>query len=150
MSRRVRICLIVAVVLAVGIEAVVRLSDSVRTSVEITNMGQTPINDLVVSFEGSRIGAGHLAPGETRNVGMTGTGKGTLSLAFTQQGNPMSGFLVADYDPRDMHRNGLKLIIQIKPNEVLKYMDDETASTPLSRLRDRIGEEFTIEGIPAQ
>ena len=50
----------------------------------------------------------------------------------------MSGFLVPDFDPRSMRRDGLRLVLHVKPNEVVKYMDDEVSSTPLGRLRDRI------------
>ena len=148
MSRRARIVLVSVIVLALGIELCVWLLQGSRTSVEIANLGATAIEELVVTFGGSKVGVGHLGPGDTTRVALSGNEKGSLSLSFTQSGNPMSGFLVPDFDPRSMRRDGLRLVLQIKPNEVVKFMDDETASTPLGRLRERISESVSLELIP--
>ncbi len=150
MSRRARIILISVIVLSLGIEGAVWLSHNSRSSVEITNSGGTMIEDLVVSFGGSKVAVGKVAPGESAHVWLSGKAVGTLTLAFTQAGNPMSGFLIQEFDPRSMHRDGLKLVIQIKPNEVVKFMDDEVTSTPLGRLRDRIGDWISAECSPFQ
>ena len=88
------------IVLLLGIEVAVRLSRNSRSSVEIANLGETSIENLVVTFGGSQVGVGRVAAGESTHVWLSGTGKGSLSLSFTQAGNPMSGFLVPDYDPR--------------------------------------------------
>ena len=52
------------------------------------------------------------------------------------------GFLVPEFDPRGMRRDGLRLVLQIKPNEVVKFMDDETgfhAAEPAPRSGLAIG-----------
>ena len=46
--------------------------------------------------------------------------------------------MVDDFDPRQMRRDGLKMVLQVKPNEVKKYMEDDESSTPMGRLGDRI------------
>jgi hypothetical protein len=148
LSRRARILLISVILLALGLELAVWLLRNSRTSVEIANMGQTPIEELVVTFGGSHVGVGHLSPGDTTRVALSGREKGTLSLSFTQAGNPMSGFLLQDFDPRSMHSDGLRMVLQIKSNEVVKFMDDETATTPLGRLRERISDWVSPELIP--
>jgi hypothetical protein len=150
MSPRARIVLISVIILILGIEVALRLSQASRSSVEIVNLGDTMLENLVVSFGGSQVAVGKVAPGETTHVWLSGTEKGTLSLSFTQAGNPMSGFLVPEFDPRSMRRDGLRMVLQIKPNEVVKSMDDELTSTPLGRLRDRIGDWIAAELSPAR
>ena len=148
MSRRVKIVLISVIILVLGIEVAVRLTRNSRTGVEIANMGEAPIENLVVSFGGSQVGVGHVGAGDTTRVWLSGREKGTLSLSFTQSGNPMSGFLVPEFDPRSMRRDGLRLVLHIKPDEVMKFMEDEVTSTPLGRLRDRISDWVSAELSP--
>ena len=66
------------------------------------------IENLVVSFPGSQVAVGSLAGGESAQVWLSGREKGTLSLSFTQAGNPMSGFQIPDFDPDEMRRDGLQ------------------------------------------
>ncbi len=148
MSRRAGIVLVSVIVLILGIEVAVRLSQNARSSVEIANLGGTMLENLVVSFGGSQVGVGKVAPGDTAHVWLSGQDKGSLSLAFTQAGNPLSGFLVPEFDPRSMRRDGLRLVLHIKPNEVMKFMEDEVTSTPLGRLRDRISDWVSAELSP--
>lgn len=137
--------LVSVIVLILGIEVAVRLSRNSRSGVEIANHGEAAIENLVVSFGESQVGVGHVGPGDTAHVWLSGTEKGTLSLSFTQAGNPMSGFLIPEFDPRSMRRDGLRLVLHVKPNEVVKFMDDEVSSTPLGRLRDRISDWVSLE-----
>ncbi len=148
MSRSAGIVLISVIVLILGIEVAVRLSGNSRTGVEIANLGDTMLENLVVSFGGSRVGVGNVAPGDSAHVWLSGIEKGTLSLSFTQAGNPLSGFLVPEFDPLSMRRDGLRMVLQIKPNDVRRFMEDEVASSPLSRLRDRIGDWVSAELSP--
>jgi hypothetical protein len=78
-------------------------------------------------------------------VSLTGSAKGTLTLSFTQAGNPMAGFQIPDFDPRAMRRDGLKQVLQVMPNQVVKYMDDEDYSTPMGRLGGRITDWISAE-----
>ena len=150
MSRRAQTVLIGLIILLVGVEIVVRIVQPSRTSVQIVNAGDTPIENLVVVYGGSRVGVGTLPAGESTQVWLTGSGKGTLSLEFTQAGNPMSGFQIADFDPRSMRRDGLKQVLTIMPNQVMKYMDDEDYSTPLGRLGGRISDWVSAELDPTR
>jgi hypothetical protein len=140
MSRRARIILICLVCLALGIEVVVRFAGPSKASVKIINGADSMIEKLVVSFGGSQIALGSLAPGDAAVVWLSGSKKGTLDLAYTQKGNPVAGFQVSDYDPRALRRDGLRQVIQIKPNEVMKYVDDEEDGTPLGKLRGRVSD----------
>jgi hypothetical protein len=148
LSHRAKIVLISVIILILGIEVAVRQSRNTRTGVEIANLGEAAIENLVISFGGSQVGVGHVAPAESTHVWLSGTEKGSLSLSFVQAGNPMTGFLVPEFDPRSMRRDGLRLVLHIKPNEVVKFMDDEVTSTPLGRLRDRISDWVSPELYP--
>ena len=145
MSRRTQMVLIGLIVLVVGIEIAVRITSPSRTSVQIINAGDTPIENLVVIYGGSRVAVGTVPTGEKTQVGLTGWRKGTLSLEFTQQGNPMSGFQIANFDPRAMHRDGLRQVLTITPNQVMKYMDDDSDTSPLGRLGGRISDWVSAE-----
>ncbi len=145
LSRRTGIVLACVILLGLGVEVAVRLSRNYRSGVEIANHGETPIENLVVSFGGSQVGVGHVAPGDTTLVWLSGAEKGTLSLSFNQASNPMSGFLVPEFDPLSLRRDGLRLVLHVKPNEVVKFMDDEVSSSPLGRLRDRITDWVSLE-----
>jgi hypothetical protein len=145
LSRRTGIILASVIVLIVGAEVAVRLARNFRTGVEIANDADTPIENLVVSFGGSQVAVGKVVAGETTRVWLSGAEKGSLSLSFNQAANPMSGFLVPDFDPMSMRRDGLRLVLHIKPNEVMKFMDDEIPSSPLGRLRERIIDWVSLE-----
>ena len=94
MSRRSWIIVICVLALLLAIEIVVRFSGQSKAGVKIVNDGQAAIEDLVVSFSGSRVALGSLAGGDSAQAWLSGRQKGTLSLSFTQAGNPMSGFQV--------------------------------------------------------
>ena len=47
----------------------------------------------------------------------------------------MSGFLVDDFDPREMQRDGLKMVLEVKPNEVQRYMEDDEHDDRVRRPR---------------
>jgi hypothetical protein len=145
MSRRACIALVSMTILILGLEIAVRFSQSARTGIEIINAGDSLLQNLVITFEGSHVVVGDVAAGQSAHVWLSGIAKGTLTLSFTQAGNPMSGFQIADFDPRSIRRDGLKQVVQIKSNEVVKYMDDEESSTPLARLRDRIRDWVSAE-----
>jgi hypothetical protein len=140
MSRRARIILISVVCLFLGIELVVRFAGPSKASVKIINGADSVIENLVVSFAGSQLAVGSLAPGDATVVWLSGKVKGTLELSYTQRGNPVSGFQVPDYDPRALRRDGLRLVMQIRPNEVTKFMDDEEDGTPLGKLKGRVSD----------
>src|SRR5262245_62145173 len=90
MSHRVRISLTISIVFFLGIEIAVRWGGTFKTCVEIANKGDSVMEDLVVSLEGSQLALGTVAPGATKRVWLNGKGKAPLSLAFKQVGNPLS------------------------------------------------------------
>ncbi len=68
---------------------------------------------------------GALGAGQSVQAWFT-TGKlGPLDLEFKQRGNPLTGFQVADYDPASNIRDGLKLVLCVKKNQVERSVDDD-------------------------
>lgn len=138
MSRRRWVVVVCVLALMLGLEVAVRVAQSGRSRVKIINAGATSIDNLVVSYAGTRISVGSVPAGETAYAFVSGLDKGTLELAFTQAGNPMAGFQVTDYDPRALGRDELEQVLEIKTDQVTKYLDDAGAISPLSRLLEKI------------
>jgi hypothetical protein len=141
----VRNLLIGAIVLLLGIEAAVRWGRASKTCVEIVNKGDSMIEGLLVTHQGSQVVVGNIPSGATAHAWLSGRGKGTLTLAFRQQGNPMSGFMVDEFDPRQMRRDGLKMVLQVRPNEVQKYMEDDDTPTGTGGLVGQIRDWISAE-----
>ena len=145
MSHRVRILLVCAIVLVLGIEVAIRW---VRV-----------LQDLRRDHQQGRIrdrGPRRLSRGESGWPWVMSrpahgpclgqrAGKGTLTLSFKQKGNPVSGFLVDDFDARQMQRDGLKMVLEIKPNEVQRYMEDDDTTTGSGGLGGRISDWISAE-----
>lgn len=121
--------------LTIGGEVLVRPWNPSKGSVQVVNQGESPMDDVVVTYSQTRVRVGTLGAGRSTNVWFTAGGKGTLSLEFRQKGNPTNGFQVQDFDPTENLANSFRLVLIVKENRVEKFMDDEpAASTPWSSL----------------
>ena len=126
MSRRAWIILVGVVVLLLGIEVAVRFAGSSRASVQIVNDGDAVIENLVVSFAGSQVAVGNVSPARSAQAWLSGAREGNADTLVHPGGKPdVRVPWSPDFDPRQMHRDGFKLVLEIRPNEVTKYMDDE-------------------------
>jgi len=141
MSRRKWTILIALVILlSVGAELVVRQWSSSRGCVQVVNEGDGPMDDLVVSYSATKVGLGRLRVGQSTKAWFTAGGRGTLTLEFKQNNNPLKGFQVQDFDPVDNSRTGSKLVLIVKRNRVERFMEEDENSTSLTNLLDRIRE----------
>lgn len=138
MSRRNWLILIGLVMPLLAVELGVWFTRQPRGCLRLVNQGTTPIEGLSVSFDANEVAVDRLGAGEAATVWLDGGRQGTLSLSFQQRGNPMKGLQVPDFNPREMSRNGLKLVLEIRTNEVTRYMEEREPSTPLSRLGARL------------
>jgi hypothetical protein len=137
MSRRRWIILASLAVLLVGAEVTVRHWVAPKSCVQITNKGDGAIEDLVVSYAGTQVAVGRLPAGQSTQVWLSAGPKGLLCLDFKQKGNGLAGFQVPDFDPAEIRRDGLKLVLIVKPNEVERFMDDDPLADR-ETLEDRI------------
>ena len=138
LRRRWIILLSVAAILLVGAEVTFRQWEAPKTCVQIINQGDGTMEDLVVDYAGSKLMVGRLAEGQSTHVWLTAGPKGPLRLEFRQKRNPMAGFEVADFDPVQCLRDGFKLVLLVKTNEVQRFMDDDEFRKNQESLGDRI------------
>jgi hypothetical protein len=131
--------------LAVGAELAVRLWSPSKACVQITNQGDAAMDDLVVVYRETKIRLGRLGAGETTNAWFSAAAKGPLTLEFNQNGNPMKGFQIADFDPIDSIENGFKLVLAVKKDQVERFMDDDPSRTPFKSLLDNVLSWFEAE-----
>ncbi|WP_165234648.1 hypothetical protein [Aquisphaera insulae] len=147
MSRRARIVLACLVALAVGLEVAVRSFRGAPGKILIRNDGSTPVEGLIVRFGTTEAAVGRLEAGGSERVRLDGDAPGTINLKFTQRGNPLNGFQIEGFDPREVATRGTRMVIEIRPGEVARYMDDDDPS-PAGQLRDRVLTWLGIGGEP--
>jgi hypothetical protein len=142
MTRRTRGTLIVLAVLGtlLGAEVVLNLLKDPEALVLVENKGPEPIEGLVVAFGSRKAEVAYVAPGETARLLMSGRGTQTLQLSFRQKGNAMGGYQVPGFDPGLMSRDGSKLVLEIHPNQVIRYQDEGEPSTPVGRYASDVGQ----------
>jgi hypothetical protein len=137
MARRTWILLgVLLLLLTLGAEWIVRPWNPSKACLQINNQGDSAMDDLVVVYGESRVRVGRLGPGETANVWFSAAAIGPVALEFNQNGNPMKGFQVPDFDPVDNIRNGFKLVLTVKNNQVERFMDDDPSRTPVRNLME--------------
>lgn len=136
MTRRKRGTLIAVGVVAVlaGAEVALDLARSPEAGVTVENLGDEPVDGLVVSFGDSRSEVARVRPGGAVTVRLGGRGEHPLRLTFRQRGNPLGSFELPGFDPAQMNRQGFKLVLRLRPNEVERFQDDAEPATPAARL----------------
>jgi hypothetical protein len=143
MSRRWWIILAVVILLvAVGAEMGVRRWNSAKGCVQIVNQGDSVVENLVVSYGETRISMGSLAAGESTSVWFTPAGRGTLTLDYKQKGSALTGFRVADFDPAQNRRDGFKLVLVVKTDQVERFVEDDENGPSEFRLHERVRDGF--------
>jgi hypothetical protein len=141
MVRRKWIFLVAAIVLvAVGAELAVRWWNGSRGCVQVINEGDGPIDDLVVIYSATRVDLGRLGPGLSAKAWFSPAGRGTLTLEFKQNNNPLKGFKIQDFDPVENHRTGSKLVLVVKLNRIERFMEEDESSMEVDNLADRMRE----------
>jgi hypothetical protein len=127
-----------AALLLLGAEVAVRQwVVAPKTCVQITNRGDAAMEDLVVSYAGSQVAVGRLPVGQSTHVWLSAGPKGLLRLDFKQKGNALTGFQIPDFDPAQIRRDGFKLVLVVKSNEIERFMDDDPLADR-ETLEDRV------------
>jgi hypothetical protein len=129
---------VVVVLLAATAEIVIQAWKAPKGCVQIVNQGNASIEDLVLNYFDTKVRIGHLGAGQSTQAYFTARKLGPLTLEFKQQGNPLSGFQVADYDPASNLRDGLKLVLTIKKDQVERAVDDDDTVKARENLIDRL------------
>jgi hypothetical protein len=128
------------ILLTVGAELAARRWQSAKGCVQIVNEGEGPLDDLVVRYSETSVALGRLAVGQSAKAWFTHARRGVLSLDFKQMNNALKGFQIQEFDPEENARNGVKLVLIIKSNQVQQFMEDDESTTSVQNLSDRIRE----------
>ncbi len=144
MSRRKKIYLAASLVvlMAIGAELMIRPLTLWSVCVQVINEGDTPMEDVVVRHAGTSVRMGEVAAGKATNVWLASAPKGTLSIEFSQKGNPSKGFQVSDFDPGELLDNSFKLILKVNTNQVERSVEDDDVPTLNRRIKDFFSEWF--------
>jgi hypothetical protein len=147
MTRRNWIILggVLLLLLTVGAELLIRPWNPSKACVQIVNQGDAAIDDLVVVYRETRVRLGRLGSGETTSAWFSATEKGPITLEFNQNGNPMKGFQITDFDPIDNINNGFKLVLVLKKDQVERFIDDDPTRTPFKSLMGNVKAWFESE-----
>ena len=108
------------------------------------------MDDLILSYGGTKVRVGGLGVGRSTNVWFTVAGKDTLSLEFNQKGSPMKGFQVPDFDPAENLANGFKIVLVVKNDRIERFMEDDQSTTPLKSLVESIRGLFEPDSRPGR
>lgn len=135
MGRRTRGAVVVLSVLLglAGIEVGLNGLRGPQALLLIENLGPEPVGSLVVSLGDRRFPVAEIVPGGTARVSLSGRGPETLRLSFRQAGNAMTGFQHSGFDPAQMRRDGFKLVLRIRPNEVERAQEDAEPTSPIGK-----------------
>jgi hypothetical protein len=128
----------VLVLVAGAAEITVHPWKASKGCVQVVNQGDAAIEDLVLTYSGTKVRVGQLAAGHSTSAYFTADKLGPLKLEFRQKGNPLSGFQVADYDPASNLRDGLKLVLYIKNDRIERAVDDDDTAKARENLIERV------------
>src|SRR5262245_34054908 len=141
MSRRKWTVLVASVILiTIGAELAARRWQSAKGCIQIVNQGEGPLEDLAVTYAETSVALGRLAVGQSTKAWFTPSSRGALSLDFRQMNNAMKGFQLQEFDPLENARNGSKLVLIIKSNQIQQFMEDDEDTTSVQDVSDRIRE----------
>jgi hypothetical protein len=144
MSRRWRVVCVVLLVSIVGVEVGLELTVSSAARVDIVNQSGETIEDLVISYHGTRVTIGDVADGAVATAWVSVGKPGAVKLDFRQKNNGMNGLEIGDYDLSKDCADGFKLVIVVQNNQVQRYLEDDDRMS-WGRLGDRIREWLGIE-----
>jgi hypothetical protein len=139
MSRRKAVILgILVVILAIGLEWAFREGGAGSGCAVVENDGAQPMEGLVASFADAKVNLGTLPAGEKAKVWFSGAGRGALSFEFTQQNNPMKGFKIEEFNPTELRRDGSRMVLVVKSNQVERYIEEDASIKTPPRLFERL------------
>jgi hypothetical protein len=137
-----------AVVLLAAAELALNALKTPVALVRVVNRGDYPITDLSLSTGASRTSAVRVEPGQSEVFQMGSRGKAALVLKFHQFDNPLSGFEVPDFDARRQRRDGSVLVLEVRPNEVVRYHEPDDTPGRWERIGARVRDTLDEAKLP--
>jgi hypothetical protein len=128
------------VLIGVGVLAILTAAEvalewarSPQACVLVENLGDAPIEDLVLTAGAAREAVAPVGPGATAVVYVAGRAPATLQVRFRQRGNAMTSYELPGFDPPEMSRDGSRLVLKVRPNEVERFQEEGDPTTPMGR-----------------
>ena len=145
LTKRKRGALIAAVVFAllIGSEVALELYYRGEALVVVENLGVEPVEGLTVINGTERVEFGKISAGGQAKIYLGGTGENTLRFEFRQRGNALTNYQLPGFDASQMYREGYKLRVRLRPNEVERFQEDSEPATPLGRAVHSLWKRFT-------
>ncbi|AMV37457.1 hypothetical protein [Planctomyces sp. SH-PL62] len=109
-------------------------------AVRVVN-GGAPVRNLIASYAGVETYIGDLPAGGSTEIRLDNRPEDAVTLAFTQEGNAATGVLIGGEELHQARRDGLRMVLVLKPNEISRYLEEDASSdepSPLLRLVRRV------------
>lgn len=152
--RRKRWLAVVLIVPAlIAVEVCVRFMRRPRVGIVLTNeAGATALNILAI-YGTVKAPVGELAPGGSTVVRLENGPEEDVTLIFEQAGNPSPGIVVSGPELEQARRDGTRMVLTIKPNEIIRYMEEDPDADVsflmrlFRRIRDALAPEEPTPGV---
>ena len=129
--------------LVIGSEVALELYYRGEALVQVENLGSEPVEGLTLINGTERVAFGKVQPGAKAKVYLAGHGTNTLRLEFRQRGNGLTNYELPGFDAGEMYRDGFKLRVRLRSNEVERFQEESEPATPLGRFTQARWKEMT-------
>ncbi len=145
LTKRHRGALIVAVIVAlvIGSEVALELYYRGEALVVVENLGAEPVEGLTLINGTERVEFGKISAGGQAKIYLAGKGENTLRLEFRQRGNALTNYQLPGFAASQMYREGYKLRVRLRSNEVERFQEESEPATPLGRVAHSFWKRFT-------
>jgi len=122
-KRWLAILLIVPALIA--LEVGVRLIRRPRVGIVLMNEAGSTATNVLASYGLVKMPIGDVSPGGATIVRLENGPDEDVTLGFEQLGNPTPGIVVGGAELEQARRDGTRMVLVVKPNEVVRYMEED-------------------------
>lgn len=128
-------------------EVGVRLTRRPRVAIVLINETGSTASNVQAIYGPVKSPLGDLSPGGATIVRIENGPEEDVTLSFEQTANPVPGIVVGGPELEQARRDGLRMVLTVKPNEVMRYLEEDPDADVsfLMRLFRQIRDAFTPE-----
>ncbi|WP_165068090.1 hypothetical protein [Paludisphaera rhizosphaerae] len=124
--RRKRLLAILLIVPAlIGLEVGVRLLRRPRVAIVLVNETGSTARNVRAVYGLVKSPLGDVSPGGSSLVRLENGPEEDVTLSFEQTANPVPGIVVGGPELEQARRDGLRMVLTLKPNEVIRYLEED-------------------------
>ena len=135
--------LLAVMALVIGSEIALELYYRGEALVQVENLGSEPVEGLTLINGAERVAFGKVQPGAKAKIYLGGNGTNILRLEFRQRGNALTNYELPGFDAGEMYRDGFKLCVRLRSNEVERFQEESEPATPLGRFAQALWKGIT-------